>query len=104
MLRTMFHGLLGVIAITLVVAHPRSAVAQTMRTCAGRSEVIDFLDRNFSEKLTAVGKINHNAVLEVYAAESGTWTLIITDDHGISCFLLSGEQWQTMPSLPGVHT
>jgi hypothetical protein len=104
MLRTMLHGLLAVISTTLVIALPPSAASQMMRTCAGRSEVIEFLDRNFAEKLTAVGKINHNAVLEVYAAESGTWTLIITDDHGISCFLLSGEHWETMPSLPGVHT
>ncbi len=94
MLRTMLRGLLAVISTTLVIAHPHPAASQMMRTCAGRSEVVNFLDRNFAEKLTAVGQINQNAVLEVYAAESGTWTLIITDDHGVSCFLLSGDSWR----------
>jgi len=104
MVRNMIHGLLAVILTTLMIAHPHSAASQMMRSCAGRSEVVNFLDRNFAEKLTAVGLINQNAVLEVYAAKSGTWTLIVTDVHGISCVLLSGDSWDTMPVLPGLAT
>ncbi|MDC7743271.1 hypothetical protein [Rhizobium binxianense] len=102
--RGMIYGLLAVILPALVIAHPHSAASQTMLSCAGRSEVIKFLDRNFAEKLTAVGLVNQNAVLEVYAAESGTWTLVVTDVHGISCILLSGDSWETMPALPGLAT
>ncbi|WHO72676.1 hypothetical protein [Rhizobium sp. BT03] len=102
--RNMVYGLLAVILPTLVIAHPHSAASQTMLSCAGRSDVVNFLDRNFAEKLTAVGLVNQNAVLEVYAAESGTWTLVVTDVHGISCILLSGDSWETMPALPGLAT
>lgn len=104
MKRSMIRGLLAVILTTLVIAHPHSAASQMMRSCAGRSEVVNFLDKNFAEKLTAVGLINQNAILEVYAAKSGTWTLIITDVHGVSCFLLSGNSWETIPTLPGLDT
>ena len=104
MKRDMIRGLLAAILTTLVIAHPHSAASQMMRSCAGRSEVVKFLDQNFSEKLTAVGLINQNAILEVYAAKSGTWTLIITDVHGVSCFLLSGDSWETIPTLPGLDT
>ena len=102
MVRNMIRGLSAVLFATLVIAHPHSAASQMMRSCAGRSEIVNFLDKNFTEKLRAVGLINRNAVLEVYAAESGTWTLIITDVHGVSCFLLSGDSWETIPALPGM--
>ena len=104
MVRSMIYGLIAVILPTLVIAHPHSAASQTMLSCAGRSEVVNFLDKNFAEKLTAVGLVNENAVLEVYAAESGTWTLVVTDVHGTSCILLSGNSWETMPTLPGLAT
>ena len=102
MLRNMVHGLLAAILTTSLIAHPHPAASQMMRSCAGRSEVVNFLDKNFAERLTAVGLINQNAMLEVYAAQSGTWTLLITDVHGVSCILLSGDSWDTMPALPGI--
>jgi hypothetical protein len=43
-------------------------------------------------------------MLEVYAAQSGTWTLLITNVGGVSCILLSGDSWETMPALPGIGT
>ncbi|MFC5759533.1 hypothetical protein [Rhizobium sp. GCM10022189] len=104
MLRNMVHGLLAVLLSTLVIAHPHPAASQMLRSCAGRSEIVKFLDSNFAEKLTAVGLINQNAILEVYAAKSGTWTLIVTNVNGVSCVLLSGESWETMPTLPGLAT
>ena len=103
MKRNMIHGLVSaVILATLMIAHPHSAASQMMRSCAARSEVVNFLDKNFAERLTAVGLVNQNAMLEVYAAQSGTWTLLITDVHGVSCILLSGDSWDTMPALPGI--
>ncbi|EPE99379.1 hypothetical protein [Rhizobium grahamii] len=105
MKRNMIHGLVSaVILATLMIAHPHSAASQMMRSCAARSEVVNFLDKNFGERLTAVGLVNQNAMLEVYAAQSGTWTLLITDTRGISCLLLSGDSWETMPNLPGIGT
>lgn len=105
MKRNMIRDLVSaVILATLMIAHPHSAASQMMRSCAARSEVVNFLDKNFAERLTAVGLVNQNAMLEVYAAQSGTWTLLITDTRGISCLLLSGDSWETMPNLPGIGT
>jgi type IV secretory pathway VirB2 component (pilin) len=105
MKRNMIRGLASaVILATSMIAHPHPAASQMMRSCAGRSEVVNFLDKNFAEKLTAVGLINENAMLEVYAAQSGTWTLLITNVGGVSCILLSGDSWETMPALPGIGT
>ncbi|CCM74617.1 hypothetical protein [Rhizobium mesoamericanum] len=99
MIRSLF---LAVILTTSMIAHPHSAASQMMRSCAARSEVVNFLDKNFAERLTAVGLINQNVMLEVYAAQSGTWTLLVTDVHGVSCILLSGDSWESMPAMPGI--
>ncbi|UVD57581.1 hypothetical protein NE852_05085 [Rhizobium sp. Pop5] len=104
MVRGMIYGLLAVILPISLIAHPHPAASQMVRSCAGRSEIVNFLDKNFAEKLTAIGLINESAILEVYAAESGTWTLVVTDVHGISCVLMSGDSWETMPVLPGIAT
>ncbi|MBX4930113.1 hypothetical protein [Rhizobium binae] len=104
MIRPMLYGLVAVISATLMIAHPHSAASQATLSCAGRSDVVKFLDENFAEKLMAVGLVSQNSVLEVYAGESGTWTLVVTDVHGISCILLSGDSWETIPSLPGFAT
>jgi lipid A disaccharide synthetase len=97
---------LAVILPTRQSLHPHSPQLrrQAQLRSAERANLVAFLDRNFAEKLTAVGLVNQNAVLEVYAAESGTWTLVVTDVHGISCILLSGDSWETMPALPGLAT
>lgn len=105
MKRNMIRGLLSAAVLAAsMIAHPNSAASQMMRSCADRSEVVHFLDTNFAEKLRAVGLINENAMLEVYAAQSGTWTLLITDVRGVSCILISGDSWETMPALPGIAT
>ncbi|MDQ0559559.1 type IV secretory pathway VirB2 component (pilin) [Rhizobium mesoamericanum] len=103
MKRNMIRGLFSAVILTAsMIAHPHSAASQMMRSCAARSEVVNFLDKNFAERLTAVGLINQNAMLEIYAAQSGTWTLLVTDVHGVSCILLSGDSWESMPAVPGI--
>ena len=45
-------------------------------------------------------QINPQAILEVYAADNGSWTLIVTDVNGRSCVILAGKSWETLPALP----
>ena len=48
--------------------------------------------------MTAAG----NIMLEVFATIDGeTWTLIITNVNGVSCFVASGFGWRTL--TPGPH-
>ncbi|WOS63755.1 hypothetical protein [Sinorhizobium fredii] len=75
---------------------PQAAGAQGLLKCADRAQVIEFLARQYAEKQAAVGMVNQQAVMELYAADSGSWTLVITDVSGRSCVILAGKSWETI--------
>lgn len=97
MVRNAIRGLPHAVLLAAAVAvFPETAGAQGVVNCAERAQVIDFLARQYAEKQTAVGLINQQAIMELYAADSGSWTLIITDVSGRSCVILAGKSWEIM--------
>ncbi|ASY62182.1 conserved hypothetical signal peptide protein [Sinorhizobium sojae CCBAU 05684] len=79
--------------LAAAISYPLPADAQGVVNCAQRSQVIEFLARQYAEKQAAVGLINPRAVMELYAADSGSWTLIVTDVSGRSCVIFAGQSW-----------
>ena len=72
--------------------------------CAEHSKIVEFLGSHYSETLLAVGLINEAAVLEVYASERGSWTIVVTNVSGRSCVVFAGQNWEAVPVGPGVKT
>jgi hypothetical protein len=103
MVRNTILNVMGTAVITLAVtAHP--AAAQAAFNCAEHSKVVESLGSRYSETLKAVGLINPAAILEVYASESGSWTMLVTSVDGDSCVVFAGENWETLPVDPGMKT
>ncbi|RVK19758.1 hypothetical protein CN165_11905 [Sinorhizobium medicae] len=95
MVRNVVRGLsLAVLLTAAVTAYPHAADSQGVVNCAERSQVIELLTRQNEEKQAAVGQINPQAVMELYAADGGSWTLIVTDVSGRSCVVLAGKSWE----------
>ncbi|WP_112811796.1 hypothetical protein [Ensifer sp.] len=90
----------AVMLAAAVTAHPNPAASQVAASCAQRSEVIEFLLRQYQERPAGIGLINPHAVMEFYAADSGTWTLVVTDVNGRSCVVLAGKSWEVLPPQP----
>lgn len=65
--------------------------------CAPRDEVIKVLAAKYQESQRALGVINEKAMMEIYSSPAGTWTMVVTNDAGVSCVLASGEAWDEMP-------
>jgi hypothetical protein len=84
----------------LALAHPAAA----QLNCAEHSKIVEFLGSHYSETLLAVGLINEAAVLEVYASERGSWTIVVTNVSGRSCVVFAGQNWEAVPVGPGVKT
>ncbi|OCO98185.1 MULTISPECIES: hypothetical protein [unclassified Ensifer] len=101
MVRKAIRGLaLAALLAVGVTARPVPAVSQAPINCADRSEVIEFLARQYREKPAATAQINPHAIMEIYAADNGSWTLIVTDVNGRSCVILAGKNWESLPALP----
>lgn len=85
-IRILTAGLLFGMAATTSPAHAQ--------TCAPRERIIDRLQTQFSEQLTAGGLQSMQSMLEVWASpRTGTFTVLLTDTNGNSCIVATGNNW-----------
>ena len=43
-----------------------------------------------------MGLASNGAVIELYTADTGTWTMLITKPGGVTCVMGSGEGWEAV--------
>ena len=84
--------MLRFIAALALVASPALAQAN----CAPRPDVVAGLLRNYGETAQAEG-MTPQGIVEVYAAQSGSWTITITGPDGVTCLLASGHDFHAIP-------
>ncbi|MBL6945717.1 MAG: hypothetical protein ISR47_03670 [Rhodospirillales bacterium] len=97
MVRT-FYGLMTA-AFLILTLGASSGYAQMAAACGERGSIASKLDDGYSEKPVAMGLSANGAVVEVFAATSGTFTIILTQPDGISCILMTGESWEGIAAL-----
>jgi hypothetical protein len=78
-------------------ALPANAQAQGQEQCGPHDQVVKVLNVKYQESQRALGLINEKAMMEVYISSRGTWTMVVTNEAGISCVLAAGEAWDEMP-------
>lgn len=72
-------------------------IAQAQAACADRDTVVERLATGFGETRQAIGLAANNAVLEIFAsAETGTWTITVTQPGGPTCMVASGYSYEAM--------
>lgn len=92
---------LGCVAILLmagVVFGAAQAQQPQQAPCGPRDDLIKNLKSQFDESLAGHGVINEQTILELTVSPKGTWSLFFTNNKGRSCFLASGEGWETAPT------
>jgi hypothetical protein len=96
-------GLACALAIGTLSLNALKAPAQTQgqeqaqAQCGPRDQVVKVLNAKYQENQRALGLINEKAMMEVYISARGTWTMVVTNEAGISCVLAAGEAWDEMP-------
>ncbi len=71
--------------------------ARADMTCGKRTEVIGALDKGYAEKPVSMGLASNGDMIEVFASQTGSWTMIMTKPGGKTCLVASGEHWQDIP-------
>jgi hypothetical protein len=76
--------------------------ADAQAVCGSHDQIVAQLGEVYKETQQSLGLAANGSVIEVFASEAGTWTILITDTAGQTCMAAAGEAWQTMASAePG---
>jgi hypothetical protein len=78
-----------------------SAASTQYQFCVEHGVLVAHLSENFQEKQFAFGLIGQTAMMEVFVAESGTWTIVVTDVTGTSCIIAAGNNWENVVAQSG---
>lgn len=73
-----------------------------MAMCGDRDAVLSELKQQFDERPLAVGQVDGNAVIEILASDSGSWTILATGTDGMSCIVSAGEGFESTARPPGL--
>ena len=65
--------------------------------CSSRLDVVDKLDRSYAEKPVSMGLASNGSVVEVFASQIGTFSIVITRPDGLACIVSAGEGWENLP-------
>jgi len=85
---------LGVGAILLAAGQLH---AQGNPRCAERDSVVERLTAKYGETRQSIGLAANNQVLEVFASQdTGTWTITITNPHGLTCLVAAGRGFERL--------
>ncbi len=86
MKRHLMMLMMGVSALMLAATQIQAAP----RNCGPHDAVTSHLAAKYAERREMVGLASNNMMMELYVADSGTWTLIVTRPDGITCLVASG--------------
>jgi hypothetical protein len=81
----------GLALATAVMLAPVPAGASV---CLERNKLVSYLAERFSEKPRALGLVQSANVMEVYVSGQGTWTIVVTNPHGLACIVAAGDTWE----------
>ncbi|GAB4260307.1 MAG: hypothetical protein Kow0013_03770 [Pararhodobacter sp.] len=85
------------LAATLLI-QPLIATAQTL-PCAMRERLLAFVIDQRGEVRLATAQAARGATLEIFAAETGSWTILLTLPDGRSCLLANGDRFEATGGL-----
>ncbi|TCD10941.1 hypothetical protein [Oricola cellulosilytica] len=105
--RTLFRPALAglaLLAASAAAVAPASSQPVPPQRCAAHDDLRDFLSSRYKEQPKSIGVIGEAAVIEVFVAESGTWTILVTRANGNSCIVAAGHSWEDIPIVLGQAT
>jgi hypothetical protein len=91
MQNTLFALSLGFAGLILAT---QAAIATP--ACAQRKAVVAQLADRYQETRRGIGMTTASAVLEVFASDTGSWTITVTLPSGMTCLVATGQGWEDL--------
>jgi hypothetical protein len=94
---TMKKSLFAFVA-ALIAFNALPTVGQAQTVCGSRADFVKKLQKGYAEKPVSVGLASNGSMIEVFASENGTFSIVITQPSGNTCLVAAGDNWQSAPS------
>lgn len=85
--------------LALLIAGP--AAAQSDRNCGPRDALVAHLAVKYAETLRGVG-LSGLVLVEFYASDAGTWTMVVSTSDGMACLTAAGDSWSVIEGKKGI--
>lgn len=77
------------------------ATAQTAQmACGDHATVTGSLEQQYQEMKMGRGLTSSGHLIEVFAGEAGTWTILLVTPEGVACNLTAGKDWEWTDEAP----
>lgn len=70
--------------------------------CGKADQVIAFLGKKYAEKVVGMGLVGTKGFMQLFVADAGTWTVLLTTPEGISCIIAAGDSYDAMDGFKPV--
>lgn len=99
----MIRGLVApAIVVMSILASQTATLAEPARRapCGDRNKIIAHLNEGYGEVPVSRGLDAAGRVVEVLAAPSGSWSLLVSMPSGLTCLAASGVAWEDLKPAP----
>jgi len=96
--------MLGVSLSPSTPANAQQTAQRSGPVCGERGSLMTQLKGKYSELPKSMGLAANGSVLEVLTANTGTWTILLTNPQGITCLIAAGEHWEEMEQRKADYT
>ena len=73
------------------------AAADESMACGKRDEMLGHLSGKYEEETVAMGLATNGSVVEILASSAGgSFTIVYTTPHGLTCMMAAGSNWETV--------
>lgn len=69
--------------------------------CGSRAGILDQLKEKYGEAPRGIGLTDRGAVIELLAAEDGSFTILLTMANGVACLIVTGQGWEETAAPKG---
>ncbi|MXQ12529.1 hypothetical protein [Microvirga makkahensis] len=99
----MIHRSLAVLSVLgcSLLLIPAESSAQAQASCGPRHELVKLLADRYKEDPVGIGLSQPGQVLEVFASQAGTWSMVMTMPDGKACLIAAGDNWEMVTKAKG---
>lgn len=89
------------ILASLLAACAIPTQSDAQQPCGNRADIVAKLSDRYGESRVGSGLLNPTTLIEVFrSSETGSWTIIRTNQSGVSCIMAVGQSWEESSPAP----